>query len=361
MKLNKIPPVVRIILLTGVLYIFLISINLMGASFKALGKGLAGGLFDLTTDPFIGLFIGILATSLVQSSSTTTVIVVGLVAEGVIPIPNAIPIVMGANIGTSITNTIVSLGSVTRNRDFQRSFAAATVHDFFNLLAVVVIFPLQYSFNILGRMAYFFTGIFQQVGGIKVANPIKLITKPVILFIKSASFDNGWIMLIISIVLLFIALKYLTELMRSLVISKLEKFFDKYIFVNGPLAFLFGIIITSIVQSSSVTTSLVVPLVGVGILNIYQIFPYTLGANIGTTITGILAALATGQIVAITVAFAHLSFNILGTAIFWPLKFIPIFLAETLASVGTKRKFIPLVYLAVLFFLVPVGIIFYIK
>ncbi len=96
---------------------------------------------------------------------------------------------------------------------------------------------------------------------------------------------------------------------------------------------------TLVVQSSSVTTSLIVPLAGAGIVKLKKIFPYTLGANIGTTGTALLAALATGHPIAVTAAFAHLLFNIFGIVIFYPLRFIPIRLAEITSNyVSISRK-----------------------
>ncbi len=361
MKLKNLHPLIRIAFLAAILYLFLVSINLMGASFKFMGKDVAGSLFELTTDPFIALFIGILSTSLVQSSSMTTVSIVGMVSAGVLPLENAIPMIMGANIGTTITNIIVAMGYIRRGSEFQRCFAAATVHDFFNLLAVIVIFPLQYYFGILTHMSKGLTGIFLHTGGVKFTSPLKVITAPLLNFLQSATFHTGWLMLAVALILLFLALRYLVVIIKSLVVSKLEKFFDRYIFRNEFLGFLFGIIITSIVQSSSVTTSLVVPLVGAGILNIYQIFTYTMGANIGTTVTAILGALATGEVVGITVAFAHLSFNIIASVVFWPLKFIPIFLAEKLAGYGAKKKYIPIVFTLLVFFVLPLCIIFIVR
>jgi len=81
------------------LYLFFVSIELMEVAFKGFGKGFAEQLIATTSNPFVGLFVGILATSIVQSSSMTTSMLVGMVASGMITIPNAIPIVMGANIG----------------------------------------------------------------------------------------------------------------------------------------------------------------------------------------------------------------------------------------------------------------------
>ena len=107
-------PLFRLTLLLLLLYIFFVSISLMGASFKFFGKGFAEQLLSTTSNPFVGLLIGVLATSLVQSSSTTTSMVVALVAGGALDVAGAIPIIMGANIGTSVTNTLVSVGHIGR-------------------------------------------------------------------------------------------------------------------------------------------------------------------------------------------------------------------------------------------------------
>ncbi|MBU1147316.1 MAG: Na/Pi symporter [Candidatus Omnitrophica bacterium] len=123
----------KAMLVLGFLYLFLVSIGLLGEAFKGFGKEFAENLLRMTSNPFVSLFIGILATSLMQSSSTTTSIVVGMVASGTITVGNAIPIIMGANIGTTVTNTLVSIGHITRREEFKRAIAGATVHDFFNL------------------------------------------------------------------------------------------------------------------------------------------------------------------------------------------------------------------------------------
>ena len=100
----------KILLLFAILYLFILSIQLMGSSFKLMGKGFAEALIQTTSNPLVGLLIGILATSIIQSSSTTTSIVVGLVAGGVLTLQGAIPIIMGANIGTTIINPFHLVG-----------------------------------------------------------------------------------------------------------------------------------------------------------------------------------------------------------------------------------------------------------
>ncbi|MBN2029065.1 Na/Pi symporter [bacterium] len=322
-------------------YLFLLSINLLGHSFKLFGKGFAESMIRMTSNPFAGLLIGVVSTSLIQSSSTTTSIVVGLVAGDALSLYNAIPIIMGANIGTTITNTLVSMGHVSNRIEFQRAFSASIVHDFFNILAVLVLFPIELRFHLLAKVAIRLESYFAGSGGMEVFNPLKVILDPVIqqieILFTHVPFTHI-VMMVVSLVLLFSALTMLIKTIRSLVLSKIEIVINKYLFRNDTLGFILGVFMTSIVQSSSVTTSLIIPLAGAGLVSIRQIFPYTLGSNIGTTVTAIMAALVTQNDIAVTVAFAHLCFNILGVMVFYPLRFIPIKLAEFIGRKASKSK-----------------------
>ncbi len=356
----------------ALLYFFLVSIGLIGAAFKGLGREFAENLIQTSSGPLVGLFIGILATSLIQSSSTTTSLVVGMVAAGTfgddprLALAAAIPYIMGANIGTSITNTIVSLGHIVRKNEFERAFAASIVHDFFNLIAVIVLFPIQLKTNIIGKAAYRLAELFVGTNSVTFNSPVKMITDPVVHLLSNICqhqrlINPHWLVLIIALLMLFLALKYLTVTIRSLVISKLEAFFDTHIFKTWLRAMVFGVLITILVQSSSITTSLVVPLAGAGILSLRQIFPYTLGSNVGTTITAILASLVAGSVAPVAVAFAHLVFNLFGILIIWPVPIIrnfPIRLAESMARLAIRNRIFPLLYIIIIFFLIPISLIF---
>ena len=336
--------------LLAALYIFILSITLLGASFKLFGKDFAETLLATTSNPVVGLFIGILATSIIQSSSTTTSIVVGMVAGGLISIEGAIPIVMGANIGTTITNTLVSLAHINRSQEFGRAFSGAIVHDVFNVLAVILLFPLQYFTNFLGHTAIYLESAFENAGGLQFASPINVITKPVAKYIIHLLGDSSWLSAIGAILLLFIALKFMVDIMKSMVLSRVEGFFSRTVFKTTFRALTLGIILTAIVQSSSITTSIVVPLVGAGVLTLRQIYPYTLGANIGTTVTAILAALVTQNSAAAAVAFSHLLFNIVGISIFLPLAKIPLYMARKIASLTARSKLYPIAFILLTFF-----------
>lgn len=352
-------PIIRLLILLALLYIFFLSIALMGTSFKFFGKGFAEQLLVTTSSPFVGLFIGVLATSLVQSSSTVTSMTVGLVAAGALDATHAIPIIMGSNIGTSVTNTLVSVGHISRPVEFKRAFAAATIHDFFNLTTVLILFPLQLATNFLGISAAFLGRKLGEVGGLKFSDPLKVIVEPATNLITELTGGSGVVMLAIAVALLFVALRYIVVNLKALIIGRIEAFFDAALFRNALNALLLGLVLTVMVQSSSITTSLVVPLAGAGILTLRQIFPFTLGANVGTTITAMLAALVTGSEPAVVVAFAHLLFNIFGIALIWPVRGGPIYLAEKLAAQSVRSRLVPLVYIGFVFFVIPLSLIYF--
>ncbi|MCK4463791.1 MAG: Na/Pi symporter [Candidatus Omnitrophica bacterium] len=360
--------ITRVFLVLILLYIFLVSISLMSHSFECFGKVFSERLIQTTSNPIIGLFIGLLATSIIQSSSTTTSMVVGFVAGGALSIRCAIPIVMGANIGTTVTNTMVALGHITRKEEFKRAFASSTMHDLFNILTVIIIFPIEMTTRFLERTAIFIASFLEHSGGFKITSPVKLIVKPIINFIDSifVRFFNmplnlaGSFMLALSFILLILSLLALVKIMKKLVAQKAEVIFDKILSRSGLIALSMGCLFTAVVQSSSVTTSILVPLVGSGVLRIATAYPIVLGANIGTTITAILASL-TGNIAGITIAIVHLLFNTCGLLIFYPFKTIrkiPISLAKGLAGIVSERKIFAFVYVGTIFFILPVILIY---
>ena len=347
------------------LYLFLVGIAGMSSAIKRMGSEFAETVLTTTSDPFIALFIGIFATVLFQSSSTTTSLIVGMVSSGSLTIASSIPMIMGANIGTTVTNTIVSVGHINKGTEFKRAFAASTVHDFFNIMAVIIVFPIEMIFHPLQKTSEWFAlKIFGKIENIEVLqakSPIKLAVNSGSKFIQKFTFDNDIFYLILSVFITFLMLYSIVKLLKSLVLKKIEGFFDQYIFNTALKAMLFGVIITIMVQSSSITTSLVVPLAGAGVLTLRQIFPFTLGANIGTTVTALLAAI-TGTVSALVAAFSHLLFNIAGIVIIYcipVLRNIPLRCAEIISEQAVTKKYLPLLYLFFIFVLVPLCIIYF--
>ena len=254
----------KILGLFALLYLFIISIMLLGGAFKLFGKELAATIFQATSNPLVALMIGIITTALIQSSSTTTSIIVGLVAAGTtagtgLTYEAAVPMIMGANIGTSITNIIVSMGHISRNDEFRRAFAGSMLHDFFNVCAVIVILPLEIMFGVISKSGWYLQEVFQGFGGLKFGSPLKAVSEPVVNWIIHGTGDSAWLSVLISFLLLIIALRYIVKLIKSMVLSKVEIFFQRYVFRMPVLSFMLGVVLTVMVQSSSITTSMVVP------------------------------------------------------------------------------------------------------
>ncbi len=361
-------PLVRIVLVGTLLYVFLVGVNGLGAGFRALGEGVLDSFFTATENPFIGLMVGILATTLVQSSSVTTAMIVGLVAAPIDPIPiaNAVPMIMGANIGTTVTNTIASLAHMGRREEFRRAFAVATVHDFFNYLIVLLLLPLELFTGFLRKSATALTSMLSGVGGADYDSPIKgaikaggaLIEAPLGMVLPSdRAVAVGYV--VVSGVLIFVTLVGIVRVMRASMQSRMEVLVSRALAKNAWVAISLGVVATVMVQSSSITTSLLVPLAGAGVLTLRQAFPVTLGANIGTTVTALLAALAATGVNAgagLTIALVHLLFNVTGTVLVYPyepIRRIPLYLASRLADVAVESKRWAIVYVVGLFYGIP--------
>lgn len=509
------PPIVAFCIFAGLacLLLFLVGLTLFGNSFKAAAGGAGASLFGIVKDPIAGLMVGVLATVLVQSSSTSTSIVVALVSADAIQVVNAIPIIMGANIGTSVTNTIVAMGQSGNKIDLERSFAGATVHDMFNLLTVALLLPLEAIIGAAegtGGPLYWIThgitsGMMGGEGGSALfKSPIKIITGPIAeLFLKSnkyiiyaqtlnkpaavtpteicsgvckpidgvsatncsqsddsrrltedssgndysrallstrrladddekeilkdvdcgeyacmskalaknykkasskayaklvkcedalpgklcsgdpcylggaAYYDKeitngrlikkgflkgagdtggGIIGIIFAVVFMSLGLIGLCKALQRIFLGKAKVLLQKATKLNDYIAILIGVGITIVVQSSSVTTSALTPLCGMGVLPLKKMLPLTLGANIGTTCTALIAACVDLKFNGVQIALAHLLFNIIGILVWFPVPYtraIPLAGARTLGTYAANYRFVPPLYILVAFIGMP--------
>ena len=354
----------------------------------------------------------------------------------VLDVEPAIPIVMGANIGTSVTNTIVSLAQAAERNEFRRAFAGATVHDIFNWLSVLIFLPLEvithYLLHLTGKIIKVlpltqkkgtnkkllkkltepFTKLIIQLDKkiienialgdksaeskslIKDCSP-KEVTEIVnktynastyylenvttiepasckFLFHGTSLSDTevGIIILVISIGLLCICLVSIVKVLHSMLRGQMAKIIKKTVnadfpgpfkHLTGYLAILVGAGLTMLVQSSSIFTSALTPLIGVGVVTIERAFPLTLGSNIGTTATGILAALASASNLdkALQIAFCHLFFNISGILVWYPIPYlrkVPIGFAKSLGNKTADYRWFAIAYLVFGFFLLPAAV-----
>jgi len=472
------------------LYFFLVGLSILGDSFKVIAGDSAGSLFGAVDNPIAGLMVGILATVLVQSSSTTTSIIISAAGAGVLPVQTGVPMIFGANIGTSVTNTIVSVGFVGDKEQYRRGFSGATVHDMYNYMNVLFWLPVETIISAMrggkgGPLFELSLAIAKSFDPCaerqnpetceKWEGPLKKITskisKKVISVDKDvikdfaigppglslcrvslcsgdegtvtceamkfkrkkctteplaepdticgneyfdaeegenvtvsskaqAKFDYcivesgvltgvdedivaaaqrhyddfeinkagafadgglsdaaaGWIGLVLSLVILLTCLVGLVKTLSYAVRGFAEEVLKKALNMNGYLAIVVGIGITMFVQSSSITTSILTPLVAIGTLTLEGMLPLTLGANIGTTLTGVLAALVGDSSLGFQLAMVHVFFNLFGVLMFYPIpkvRGIPIAAARKLGDLAATYKAFPIFYIFMLFLVYP--------
>ena len=358
------PGPVRSALVVGLIYVFLVGVSSLEAGIRIMGEDTQASLFSAVSNPIAALCIGILGTVLVQSSSASTSIIVGLVASRALSVDDAVPMIMGANIGTTVTNTLVSLGHIRQSNEFRRAFAAATVHDFFNVFAVLILLPLELATGLISSTAEWISGQLVGSSGSEWKSPIKAWVKHPVSLLESiwdtlgtSGNAQGVMMVISGLVVILVALAFITKNMRSLVADRVERSINAMLSRGGgTVALLLGLVITIAVQSSSITTSILIPLAGAGVIALRNAYPVTLGANVGTTVTALLASLAASSPEALTVALAHTTFNVLAIIILYVIPIArnaPIRGAEWLADIAVERRTMAVAYVAVVFIVLP--------
>ena len=500
---NPVKKAVLTLLVFYCLWVFLLTLGVMGTGFKLLGGKDSAKMFDVADNPISALMVGILATVLVQSSSTTTSIIVSLVGADELSVKTAVFMIMGANIGTSVTNTIVAMGHFANKDDLRRGFAGATVHDVFNMLNVLIFLPINWIYPIFEKMTYemakdqkscegddcnkteflkpyispYAKGVASydkkvakyisqnwcagQCGKSYSTDAMKLISAEVCTSTTDCSnvhknykdnwmssgylakkrapayivgtasgpaefhyskpdsctsstkfFDDedawtstvagsltagtcyevcgskvktglcdkrllkgglvlddwdmsdngaGTFLTVVSLISLCSCLFCIVYMLQIIVKGTAARILRKVVGFNGYLNIVIGTFITIMVQSSSITTSTLTPLAAVGLINLEDMLPLTLGANIGTTLTGIMAAtvVTSNPVQAWQVALCHLFFNIFGILVWYPVPLIrkvPLDGAKFLGKMTTNPKWgkvFPLMYTFVCFFIIP--------
>jgi solute carrier family 34 (sodium-dependent phosphate cotransporter) len=352
-----------VLYIIGTFVLFVFALDLMVSSLQHIGKSAAETIIQATSNPFTALFIGLLITAMIQSSSTTTALVVALVASGSITLESAIPIIMGANVGTTITSTIVSLGFINKKKEFRRAAAAGTYDGFFNILTVVILFPLEYYYGFLSGISQWIATYFFNPSASPVSTTYSLkwnMFGPVVEGL--AKIIPGFLLAVLSFTLLFASILIFRKLISGLLLASSPERFSRFFFKNAWKSFFWGTVTTAAIRSSTITTSVVVPIVAQRIIALRKAAPFILGANIGTTITAFIAAFFNVNTAgAISIAIAHFLFNLIGVLVFYPiplLRRIPLELASRLGRLTLKYRLAVFVYILLIFFCIPFSLIY---
>ena len=359
---NRLSVVRRVLAIVVAVALFLLAIRLLGYSFSGLREHIGASILSVAANPFIGLFIGLLLTAVIQSSSTSTSMIVALVGSGALSLPTAVPIVMGANVGTTLTSTVVSLGFIMSKREFRKAISAAIVHDFYNIILVVILFPLEYHYHWLSRLsnvlvASFADGWRHTVTGSLVSLPEfpdrigQWIAQQI---------DSDWLLFVLAFALLFVTIKLISQMVSRLLTGTSQQLVKNHIFQIAYQSFAWGGVLTAAMQSSSITTSLIVPLVAKGKVSLQKAFPFVMGANMGTTLTALLAALFASK-AAVELAVVHFLFNLFGALLFLPyppLRQWPGQLAASFGKLTLQHRIYGFIYILLLFFVIPFLLIY---
>ncbi|TCL02012.1 sodium-dependent phosphate cotransporter [Roseivirga ehrenbergii] len=347
--------VAKVTLIILAVLFFLVSIDLVITALSGSLNFINENLLSNALNPFVGLFLGLLVTAIIQSSSTTSTMVVALVASGTLSLEEAVPIIMGANVGTTLTSTIVALGFISNKRAFRRAVAVGTIHDFYNIILVLILFPLEHYYGFLSGVSFYFSELLYG-SGISEALPHtdnvlgSGLTNQFVLWV-----NNSVLILVISFAFLFASIKLLSWIIKKTIIGESKNRLQSFVFDKPLKSFSWGVLLTAAVQSSSVTTSIIVPLAAADKIKLRNAFTFIIGANVGTTLTALIAAGFRSEAAA-TIAIAHLLFNLTGVVIFMSLpilrKLLVHFVKEFSYAVA-KYRVIGLAYIIIMFFLLP--------
>ncbi|SIS45626.1 solute carrier family 34 (sodium-dependent phosphate cotransporter) [Corynebacterium appendicis CIP 107643] len=357
------------------IWLLLNGVGMIGDGFNMAAGDQAKELFSFAENPFVGLAIGIVTTSIIQSSSTTTSIVVGMIAGG-LPLDIAIPMLFGANMGTSVTSTLVALGLAGNRKQFHNGFSMATVHDFFNLIAISIFFTLEMVTGFLGKTATaiapslsgsgsgVISGIFESFGDF-----IDMITEPLVELASSLvePFGDVWggiVLAVVGVVLVLLSINFIGKILNALLVGKAQDILYAALGKNSFFGVLSGALITTLVQSSSTTTALTVPLAASGKFKVRTLFPFVVGANIGTTFTGLIAAFSASGAeaeAAMAGALVHTLFNLFSAILILIIPFLrdlPPKCSDWLATLAEKNKLYVFLYIGGVFFAIPLLAVF---
>jgi sodium-dependent phosphate cotransporter len=355
----------------GLIYLLICAVNIISRGFAGLGSDAAHSMFAFAANPWVGLSVGVLGTVLIQSSTTTTAIAVTAVGAGALPIHGAIPIILGANLGTTVTPTLVALTFVGSRTEFRRALGASTIHDFYNWLALLIFFPIELIWHPLERLSRALTNALY--GATWLPDParfnfVRVATDPVVNAVDKATTHLSETLgplftVVIGALLILASVYFLGKLLKLLMVGQARDILTAAVTRNAYLAMASGMGVTVLTQSSTITNSILVPFAGAGILTPAQIYPVTVGANLGTTFTVVLAAFAVvGQEakIGLQAAFVHLLYNVFAIIVIYVipvLRPVPLFCAETIARIAAKRKWVVAVYLITAFIVTPALVI----
>lgn len=399
----------------SLLYLFFAGMDLLASSAQIIGGCYGAALLTKgLSNPISSVMAGIIATSLFQSSTAITYVIGSLVGNG-LTVQQGIYMAMGANVGNTMTNCIFALVHIRGKSALERAIAGASVNDVFYLLTIAIVLPLEMMSKMLYRISvasissdettgFHWKGLIQWTVApltdkIIIANEgimeafilgdiesceesypvfcdggnISFHTCNVgaigcdedtdscpVFFRDGATHKSdlirGTITLSIAIGLILLSLSGAILLINKMLMTIPIEVVAKLTNLNSTTSMISGCAVGLLLGNSSITESILTPFVGTGVVELEQMFPWSLGANIGLCLTTILAALSSGSAGFVQVALANLLFNVIGILVWFPIPIMrtfPLHGALVLGIISSAQRVFPIIYICVIFFGVP--------
>jgi len=370
------------------IFFFISSLEGVKAGFKLIFAEWQTGILTMVTSDtaaITGLAVGMLSTALVQSSSAvvaaTMVSMSGMVTAG-LPLSSAVhfgvPVILGANIGTTITNTLVAFGverGMTVN-EFKETIPGVIVDDVYEALTISIFFTLELTTGFISKMVLalgdFYVNVLKLEGffaSFEKSIIDIIIKEPIINPMKNLLLDmvgpkiGGMLMFLFWFGVIIVSMNMITKAIEKIIELQWEDRV-KAAFDNPVRGFIIGFGITFIVGSSSIGSSLVIPFLATKVVDLKKAYPYLVGCNMATTVDlsqiyGYMAGGITGMVL----GSAHFLLNIMALTLWLisPLRVVPIAIAEWLGAKIAKNQnaaFALLIWVVIIFFVVPILIIY---
>jgi sodium-dependent phosphate cotransporter len=307
-------------------------------------------------DTTSAVFAGWIGTALVHSSGAFDSIVVAFVSSGAMPISLAVASILGAELGTTVTPFLISVLNQVRGRKNQdAAFNVTLTHVLYNLCTLMIFYPAELFFGLLTTIALQGSNIFVKAPWLNaIPDVLETATPWVPMILKIIP---PWLGIIAGAGLLILALNGVENYMTEIFNMPRSWNLIRATFQKPVRSFIAGFLFTVLIPSTTVMVSLLIPLATSGVLSAdYYILPYILGANIGTVFDVMIAAMATGDPVAMGVWLVHLSVNVIGAIIFFPLmKPFSRLIRNTADKVAASPKLT--LVITIVFHLVPATVI----
>jgi solute carrier family 34 (sodium-dependent phosphate cotransporter) len=339
------------------LYLFVFAIEIIKKASLMLAPDVKDYLMQ-GLGPIKAVCVGWFTTAIAQSSGAVSSVTAAFTGNGLIDLPTAIYIMIGASLGTTITALVISLVVVSvKRRDFRHGVEIGLSYSIYSALLVFIVVFLEYFFGLFSKVSLFLAELLQdKISLLKVPDLVGIITGPLVdaLF----KLENNFFLILFGFVILIFTLRFISKAIMEVLggEDRARRFINKY-FDSKYKAYFTGVILTAIVFSSSITIGLLVPLAVSRLISLKKAIPFILGADLGTFTDLFLVALIIDQTNALAAAIAYALFAVVGAIVFLPnvefLHKVTKYVSKSVIGISRRKA----LYILIAFVLIPLVVV----